>query len=281
MPVTIGRRELVAALGSVAVWPRVARAQQPKVPTIGALVIGNADPEEFWRVFRQGLRDLGYIEGQNIRFAFRSAEGQIDRLPELAAELVRLKVDVIVTWFTPTAVAAKQATREIPIVMAETGDPVGLGLVASLPRPGGNVTGMTTVAAELAGKSVQLIRDMLPSARRVTALANATDPFSKPFLEQIQLGGEVTGTTINPIRISNNEEFESAFAAMERDRPDAIIVQPSLPSKRAAELALQHRRPAVSVPRWFADEGGLMSYSAIYADLFRKAAVYVDKILKG
>ena len=224
---------------------------------------------------------LGHIEGQNIRFEFRSAEGHIDRLPELAAELVRLKVDVIVAWFTPTAVAAAKATREIPIVMAETGDPLGLGLVKSLSQPGGNVTGIAALTAELAGKSVQLIRDMLPSARRVTALANGTDPFSKPFLEQIQRGGEATGTAIKPIRISNNEEFESAFAAMKRNRPDAIIVQPSLPSRRAAELALQHRAPAVSVPRWFVDEGGLMAYSAIYADLFRKAAVYVDKILKG
>jgi putative ABC transport system substrate-binding protein len=138
------------------------------------------------------------------------------------------------------------------------------------------------VTAELAGKSVQLIRDMLPSARRVTALANATDPFSKPFLEQIKLGGEATGTTINPVRISSSEELETAFASMEKDRPDAVIVQPSLPSKRAAELALKHRVPAVSVPRWFAEEqGGLMSYSARYVDLFRKAAVYVDKILKG
>jgi putative ABC transport system substrate-binding protein len=257
------------------------RAQRPKVPTIGVLVIGNVSTEEFWREFRQGLRDLGYIEGQNIRFEFRSAEGQIVRLPELAAELVGLKVDVIVTWFTPTAVAAAKATQEIPIVMAETGDPIGTGLVKSLSRPGGNVTGIASVTAELAGKSVQLIRDMLPSARRVAVLANVTDPFSKPFLKQIQLGGEATGTAIKPIRINNNEEFESAFAAMERDRPDAIIVQPSLPSRRAAELALQHRVPAVSVPRWFVDQGGLMSYSAIYADLFRKAAVYVDKILKG
>src|SRR5690242_21479536 len=209
MAIHIQRRELIATLCGVVVWPLAARAQEPKVPIIGALVIGNISPEEFWREFRQGLRDLGYIEGQNIRFEFRSAEGQIDRLPELAAELVRLKVDVIVTWFTPTAVAAKQATRDIPIVMAETGDPIGTGLVASLPRPGGNVTGVAAVTAELAGKSVQLIRDMLPSARRVTALANATDAFSKPFLEQIQLGGEATGTAINPIRISNNEEFES------------------------------------------------------------------------
>src|SRR5215813_4999538 len=136
MTVTIGRRELLAALGGAAVaWPLAARPQQAKVPTIGALVIGNINPEQFWRVFRQGLHDLGYVEGQNIRFEFRSANGRLDRLPELAAELVRLKVDIIVTWFTPTAVAARQATREIPIVMAETGDPVGLGLVASLPRP--------------------------------------------------------------------------------------------------------------------------------------------------
>jgi putative ABC transport system substrate-binding protein len=277
------RREFIGLLGgAAAVRPLAAHAQQPKMPTVGALVIGNINPEQFWREFRQGLRDLGYVEGQNIRFEFRSAEGHLDRLPELAAELVRLKIDIIVTWFTPTALAAKQATLEIPIVMAETGDPVGTGLVASLPQPGGNVTGIAAVTAELAGKSIQLIRDMLPSARRVTALANATDPFSKPFLEQIQLVGEATGTTINPVRISSSEELETAFATMEKDRPDAVIVQPSLPSRRAAELALKHRVPAVSVPRWFAEEqGGLMSYSARYVDLFRKAAVYVDKILKG
>ena len=277
------RREFIGLLASAAaVRPLAADAQQPQMPTVGALVIGNINPEQFWREFRQGLSDLGYLEGQNIRFEFRSAEGHLDRLPELAAELVRLKVDIIVTWFTPAALAAKQATLEIPIVMAETGDPVGTGLVASLPRPGGNVTGIASATAELAGKSVQLIRDMLPRARRVTALANATDPFSKPFLEQIRLGGEATGTTINPVRISSSEELETAFALMEKDRPDAVIVQPSLPSRRAAELALKHRVPAVSVPRWFAeDEGGLMSYSARYVDLFRKAAVYVDKILKG
>jgi putative ABC transport system substrate-binding protein len=277
------RRKFIALLGGAAAMRALAaQAQQPKMPTIGALVIGNINPEQFWREFRQGLRDLGYVEGQNIRFEFRSAEGHLERLPELAAELVRLKVDIIVTWFTPTALAAKQATDKIPIVMAETGDPIGTGLVASLPRPGGNVTGIASATAELAGKSVQLIRDMLPSARRVTALANATDPFSKPFLEQIKLGGEATGTTIDTVSISNSEELEIAFASMEQDRPDAVIVQPSLPSKRAAELALKHRVPAVSVPRWFAEEqGGLMSYSPRYVDLFRKAAVYVDKILKG
>jgi len=277
------RREFMSLLGAAAaVWPLAGRAQQPsKLPTVGALILGSTDPEQFWREFRQGLRDLGYVEGQNIRFEFRSAQGQANRLPELAAELVRLKVDVIVTWFTPPTQAAKQATHEIPIVMADTGDPIGTGLVASLPRPGGNVTGIASVSSELAGKSVQLIRDMLPSVRRVAALANATDPFAKPFLEQIKLGGEATGTTINPVSIGDSEELEAAFAAMEKDRPDAVIVQPSLPSRRAAELALKQRVPAVSVPRWFTEQGGLMSYSPRYADLFHKAAVYVDKILKG
>jgi putative ABC transport system substrate-binding protein len=276
------RRELITFLaGAVAAWPIAGAAQQPKVPVIGALVIGNTDPEEFWRVFRQGLRDLGYIERQNIRFEFRSAEGQVSRVPDLAAELVRLKVDVIVTWFTPTTFAAKQATHEIPIVMADAGDPVGTGLVASLARPGGNVTGIAGITAELSAKCIELIRDILPSVRRVTALANATDPFSKPFLEQVELAGKATGTAINAVRVSNTEEFEGAFAAMEKEHPDAVIVQPSLPSKRAAELALKYRVPAVSVPRWFAEEGGLMAYSARFADLYRKASVYVDKILKG
>jgi putative tryptophan/tyrosine transport system substrate-binding protein len=275
------RREFISLLGGAAAWPRAARARQGKVPTIGVLVIGNIDPAEFWRLFRQGLRDLGYVEGQTIRFEFRSAEGQVDGLPELAAELVRLNVDIIVTWFTPPAQAAKQATREIPIVMADAGDPVGTGLIASLSRPGGNVTGIAAITAELAGKCIELIREMLPSARRVAALINVPDPFSKPFLERIQRGGEATGTTIEPIRISSREDFEAAFAEMEKTRPDAIIVQPSLPGKRATELALKHRVPAVSVPRWFAEEGGLMSYSPRFPELFRQAGVYVDKILRG
>src|SRR6516164_4628710 len=198
------RREFIAVLGGAAAgWPLASAAQQPKVPTIGVLVIGNTDPEEVWRVFRQGLRDFGYVEGQNIRFEFRSAEGQANRVPDLAVELVRLKVDVIVTWFTPTTQAAKQATREIPIVMPDTGDPIGTELVASLARPGGNITGIAGITAELSGKCIELIRDILPAACRVTALANATDPFSKPSLEQVQLAGKATATTINPVRISS------------------------------------------------------------------------------
>src|SRR5205814_454436 len=153
-------------------------------------------------------------------YEFRSDEGGINRLPELAAELVRLKVDLIVTWFTPAAQAAKQATREIPIVMALVGNPVETGLVDSLARPGGNITGMAGVAAELAGKSVQLIREMLPSAHRLVALANALDPFSKPFVEHIRLGGEATGTIIDPIMIHTAAEIDAAFEGMQKDRPD-------------------------------------------------------------
>jgi putative tryptophan/tyrosine transport system substrate-binding protein len=276
------RRDLIALFGgAVAFWPLAAAAQPAKVPTIGVLVVGSPGSEQFWRLFREDLRELGYVEGQSIRYEFRSDQGEASRLPELAAELVRLKVDLIVTWFTPAAQAAKQTTREIPIVMALAGDPVGTGLVESLARPGGNVTGIAGVVAELAGKSVELIRDMLPSAHRVVALVNEPDPFSKPFLEQIRRGGDATGTTIDPIMIRSAEELESVFLAMAKEPPDAVIVQPSLPGKRAAQLALKYRIPAVSGVRGFVEEGGLMTYSAVEADSYRRAAVFVDKILKG
>jgi putative ABC transport system substrate-binding protein len=278
----VKRREFITLIGVAAVgWPLAARAQQPKVPTVGVLVVGAPGSEQFWRLFRKEMRELGYVEGQNIRFEFRSDEGKLDRLPELAAELVRLKVDIIVTWFTPAARAAKQATREIPVVMALAGNPVENGLVESLARPGGNVTGMSTVGAELASKSVELIQELLPSARRVAALANAPDPFSKPFLEQIRLGGQATGVTIDAVMIHGPEELETAFPAMEQKRTDAIIVQASLPAKRVAELALKYRIPGVGIIRAFVEEGGLMTYSAAQADMYRHAAIYVDKILKG
>ena len=277
------RRHLIISLfgAASALLPLASIAQQRKMPTIGVLVVGSPGVEDFWRLFREGMQDLGYIEGQNVRYEFRSDEGQINRLPELAAELVRIKVDVIVTWFTPAAQAAKQATREIPIVMALVGNPIETGLVESLARPGGNITGMAGVAAELAGKSVQLIREMMPSARRVAALANAPDPFSKPFVENIRLAGAATGTIIDVIMLRGVAEVEAAFPAMEKDRPDAIIVQPSLPTKRVAELAISSRIPAVSVIRGFAKDGGLMAYQSKEVDLYRQSASYVDKILKG
>ena len=276
------RREFLTLIGGAAVvWPLGGIAQQRKVPTIGVLVVGSPGSEQFWQLFQKVMRERGYVDGQSIRYEFRSDQGQASHLPGLAAELVRLKVDLIVTWFTPAAQAAKQATREIPIVMALAGDPIGTGLVESLNRPGGNITGMAGVTAELAGKSVEVIKELLPSAHRVVALANAPDPFSKPFLEHIRAGGAATGTTIDAKMIRSTEELEAVFSEMEKERPDAIIVQPSLPSKRSAELALRYRIPAVSAVRGFVDEGGLMSYAAAEADMYRHAALYVDKILRG
>ena len=277
----VRRRDLLAGVGVVAaLWPLAGVAQQ-SVPTVGVLAVGSPGVQDFWHLFRQAMQELGYSEGQTIRYEFRSDEGHITRLPELAAELVRLKVDLIVTWFTPAAQAAKQATRDIPIVMALAGNPVETGLVESLARPGGNITGMAGVAAELAGKSVQLIREMLPLALRVAALANGADPFSKPFLEHIRLAGTATETTIDPILIHRFDDVAAAFQGMQESRPDAVIVQPSLPTKRVAELAISYRIPSVSVIRGFAKDGGLMAYQSKEVELYRQSATYVDKILKG
>jgi putative tryptophan/tyrosine transport system substrate-binding protein len=275
------RREFIALVGGALAWTRPASAQQPKVISIGVLVRDAPGWQRFWKLFPEALREFGYIEGQNIRFEFRSDEGQINRLPELAAELVRLNVDVIVTWFTPATTAAKQATHEIPIICALCGDMVGTGLVDTLARPGGNVTGNSGVGPELSAKLVELIREIVPSVRRAAVLANAPDPYSKPFLKQIQLAGEATGTAITPIMIHSAEELDATFSAMQKSQPDAIIVQPSLPTKRAAELALSNRIPAVSPFREFAYEGGLLAYFGIEVDLYRRAAALVDKVLKG
>jgi putative tryptophan/tyrosine transport system substrate-binding protein len=276
------RREFIALFGSgAAAWPLVVRAQQPKVTTIGVLVRSAPGWEQFWRLFPEALRELGYIEGQNIRFEFRSDEGQMSRLPQLAAELVALKVDIIVTWFTPAATAAKQATGEIPIVCAACGDPVGTRLVESLARPGGNLTAISSMGGELSAKIVELIREVVPSAHRIAALANAPDPFSKLFLEQLRLAAQATGTAIEPIMIHTPEELDAAFREMEKSRPDAVVVQPSLPTKRAAELALSYRIPAVCAWQQFPHDGGLAAYFGAEAEMYRRTAVLVDKILKG
>ena len=198
------RRDFIAALGGAAAGslrPLAARAQQRKVSVIGVLVLGNPDPEPFLKIFRDGLRNLGHVDGQTIRFEFRSARGQESLLSDLAAELVRLRVDVIVAWVTPAVMAAKQATTEIPIVMIAAGDPVATGLVASLARPGGNITGNASLSTELASKTIELIREALPSARRVTVLANAIDPFTKPFLAQIGLAAPIVGIDVHPIML--------------------------------------------------------------------------------
>jgi putative ABC transport system substrate-binding protein len=276
------RREFMTLLGGAAVaCPRVVRAQQIKVYRIGALFVGNADVESFRTELREELRKSGYVEGQNLFFEFRSAEEELDRLPKLAAELVALKVDLIVAIYTPCALAAQQATREIPIVIV-SGNPIETGLVPSLSRPGGNITGISLIAAELHGKCVELFHDMLPSLRRVAALGNAADPISKLFLEQVQLAGRTTGIEIAPaIMVRGPGEIDEAFTAMKKERADAVVVQGSLASKNTAELALKRGLPAATVPRSFAEVGGLMSYGADGPDSFRRAAAFVVRILQG
>src|ERR1700730_9770805 len=246
------RRKFIALLGGAAAWPLAARGQQTKVARIGALYIGLADAESFKNELREGLRELGYLEGQNISFEFRSAEGKLDRLPELASELVRLKVDVIVALYVPCALAAKQATRDIPIVIIAA-DPVETGIVASLARPGGNITGVSLMSAVLIGKCVELFRDMLATTRKVALLTNASDPlFAKLILDQTELAGRITGIEIQPITVRGpDEELDAAFAAMARGRADAVVIQGSLSTKRIADLALEHRLPAASTTRGF------------------------------
>lgn len=275
------RREFIVFVGGVAAWPLFANAQSPKVAKIGVLVAGTPDPQPFWTTFQKAMHDLGYVEGQNIQFEYRSAEGDISRLKQLASDLVRDNVDIIVGWQTSAVTAAKQATHSIPIVMASAGDPVGTGLVASLARPGGNVTGMAGVTAEVAGKSVELIRQIIPSSTQVAALCNGPDPFSKPFLEHVQAGGKAAGVAIKPIILRSNDQLDAAFSSMSDEHVDAVIVQGSLATRRAAQLAIDHHLPTASATRQFAQEGGLLSYSARLADLYREAATYVDKILKG
>ena len=280
------RQFIIALVGSVPagmVWPLSAFAQKSTVRRIGVLVVGNTDADAmtFETELREELRKSGFIEGQNLTFELRSADQKLDLLPKLAAELVARKVDVIVALYTPPALAAKQATREIPIV-AVSGDPVGTGLVPSLARPGGNITGVSLIAAEMHGKCVELFRDMLPSLRRVAALGNAADPFSKPFLEQVQLAGKTTGINISPTTmVRGPQEIDAAFASMRSEEAGAVVVQGSLASKNLADLAIKYGLPAATVPRSFAEAGGVLSYGADSSTSFRQSARFVAKVLQG
>jgi putative tryptophan/tyrosine transport system substrate-binding protein len=277
------RREFVTLLvGAAAAWPLAARAQQSKVARIGALYIGLADSESFKKELQEGLRELGYVEGQNIAFEFRSAEGKLERLPELAAELVRLKADVIVALYVPSALAAKQATREIPIVIVAA-DPVETGIVAALARPGGNITGVSLMSAVMIGKCVELFRDMLATTQQIAVLTNSADPlFAKLVLDEAERAGRITGIKVQPIMVPGpDEELDAAFAAIKRGQADAVVIQGSLSTKRVADLALEHRVPAASTTRAFVDAGGLMSYGADGPALFRLGARFVHRVLQG
>jgi len=276
------RREFISLLGGAAAWPLAARAQQPAMPMIGFLAGPTAKGRaSLIAAFQKGLTEAGYSEGRNIVIESRWAEGQFDRLPAMANELVQRKVAVIVAFTTPAGLAAKAATSTIPIVLL-TGDPVGTGLVASLSRPGGNITGLSYMIPETHGKCVELLRDMLPSVQRVAVLGNAGDPSNKQIIEQIQLAGRTTAIKIDPIvMVSGVDQFDAAFAKMAQEGSDAVVVHASLPPKNIADLALKYRLPAATSIRQFVEAGGLVSYGALESDLWRRSGIFVHKILQG
>jgi putative tryptophan/tyrosine transport system substrate-binding protein len=273
---------VLTIIGGAAAWPLAARAQQPdRVRRIGILLLGNAEAASLRTELRESLRKSGYVDGQNLQFEVRSAEGKLDLLPSLAAELVAAKVDVIVAHFTSSALAAKRATTEIPIVFI-AGDPVGTGVVPSLARPGGNLTGLSIMGAELLSKSVELLRDMLPSVRRIASLGYATDPFSKQFVDLIQHAGRATGIEINPIMMLNgSHEIGGAFEAMEQAHADGVIVQGPFSTKQVADLALKHRLASATNFRSFPEVGGLMSYGYQGSALYQHMALLVQKVLNA
>jgi putative ABC transport system substrate-binding protein len=272
------RREFLM-LASATAFAKQSLAEETKL-TIGVLAAGVPSPEEFLESFREGLRDKGYIEGQNIQFDVQSAEGHADRLPELAAELVRRKVTVIIGFQTPSVTAAKQATTDIPIVM-DAGDPVGMGIVQSLSKPGGNITGVSAATAEVGPKNLQLLTQIVPSLKRAALFLNKTDPFRKPFLEHNQRGADQLGIELKSIFIDGVTELASAFDTATSEKLEAVLIQPSLPISRAAAFALSHHLPSASPTRGFVSNGGLMSYCANYEEVWRQMAFYVAKILKG
>jgi len=286
MTVTIGRRELLAALGgAVAAWPLAARAQQPPMPVIGFLSSSApADRAHYLTAFRQGVREAGYVEGQNVAIEYRWAQDQADRLPDLAADLVRRQVTVIVAD-TPSSIVAKAATTTIPIVFTSGGDPVKLGLVASLNRPGGNVTGVTFVTAELGAKQLGLLHELQPGAVRVGVLVDPNFAPTQSFVSDVQAAALSIGKQIEVVEAPTGRDIDTAFARLAQKSIDALLVGPGplLVNRRLqlATLAAYHRMPAIYLVREFAEAGGLMSYGTSITDAYRQAGVYTGRILKG
>jgi putative ABC transport system substrate-binding protein len=275
---------IVSLTCSLLASPLPVEAQPAHVPRIGVLAMEGgmvATPERFQVEFREALRERGYVEGQTLLVDYRwVAAGQADRLNDLAMELVRLPVDLIVAVSTPASQAAKRATPAIPIVFI-AGDPVGTGLVASLARPGGNITGVTGIGAEIGGKCIELLRELLPAMTHVAVLVHATNPFARPFLEDIQAAAQPVGVRIHPVIVQGEEEFDGAFTAMVHEGVGAVIVQLILATPRAAALAVQHRLPAMATSEAFAEAGGLMTYGSKSAWRWQSVVTYVDQILKG
>jgi len=279
------RRLLVISVAAALATPRAAAAQTAgRTPTIGVLTTTRMT-EPLREAVRNGLREHGYVDGQNIAIEWRAADGRGDRAAAFATELVALKVDVLVVVLTPAAQAAKDATRTIPIVMAPAGDPVASGFVASLARPGRNMTGVTGIGAELSGKQLEALRQLVPTLTRVALLINpAGDAFSKALTAQTQAAAKSSGVNVHVVSVPTAEALERAFATMAEHQDEGVIVQGPVftPSfGRIAQLGLRHRLPLVSAPREFAEAGGLLAYGANQLDLTRRAMFHVARILRG
>jgi putative tryptophan/tyrosine transport system substrate-binding protein len=276
------RRTFIALLGGTAAWPLVARAQQrtSKIPRIGII-----DDAAIWDHFRQGLRDLGYIEGQTVAIEYRSAEGKPDRLAAAASELARLPVDLIATYGTAASFAAKQATTAIPIVMLAIGDPVRSGLVASLARPAGNITGNTILGPEIAAKRLQLFKEVIPTISRLAFLWNPNNASHAAYLEEWKSAARALSVKMLFVAVGSSDEFDSAFAVMVRDRSDGFTMTADplhqLHIGWIIDFLANNRLPGMYQVRENVSAGGLMSYGASLPDLFRRGASYVHKILQG
>jgi len=282
------RRDFIALIGGVAAWPLAARAQQPTMPVIGVLDARSPGAiENPLRAFREGLKDAGYVEGENVALAYRWADNQIDRLPALAAELVQRRVAIIAAPGGPvSAFAAKAATATIPIVFIVNEDPVRLGLVASLARPGGNATGINIFAAEVAAKRLDLLRELVPGATRVGVLVNPANATStESTLRDVAAAARISGLQIKVLNAGTSREIDAAIAGLEHERPDALFVgSGTLFTGRRVQLtqwAAHHRMPASYSGREYVEAGGLMSYGSNTTEAYRQAGAYVGRILKG
>jgi putative tryptophan/tyrosine transport system substrate-binding protein len=281
------RRDFISLLGSAAVaWPVAARAQQPAMPVIGFLDgTSFAERADLMTAFRQGVHETGYVEGQNVAIEYRWAQGQYDRLPDLAADLVRRQVAVIATTDTTSAIAAKAATTTIPIVFTTGGDPVRDGLVASLNRPGGNVTGVSFLSATLAAKLLGLLHELLPGAERIAVLVDPNFPITEPFVSDVRAAASATRKQIEVLYAHTGRDIDTVFAGLAQKPIDALLVGPGpLFNNRRVQLvtlAAHHRVPAIYLQREAAEAGGLMSYGTSLTDAFRQAGLYTGRILKG
>jgi putative ABC transport system substrate-binding protein len=285
MPV-VKRRRFITLLGGAAAWPLAAHAQQP-MPVIGFLGSQSAETvADYLRAFRQGLKDAGYVEGETIAVEYRWADGQVDRLPDLVADLARRRVALLVSGGGPASMAAAQARISIPIIFMVAEDPVRLGLVSSLARPGGNLTGVNFFAAELAAKRLELLRELVPAAARVAVLLNPSETaIAAANARDVETAARAMGLELGILNASTRDEIDAAFEILATDRPDALFISsgPFFSDRRVqlAHLATRHALPAIHASRLYPEVGGLVSYGASIASAYRQAANYVGRILKG